>query len=339
MKRALTGLLPALLGAALLGAAPRAFAHDVRPAYLELRERGAGTFDVLWKVPGSGDDMRLGIYVRLPEGCTNVTEPHGVSVAGSYAERWTVRRAGGLSGGTIRIAGLAGTQTDVLVRIYHGDGRDELFVLHPDNPSVTLAGSSSLAARVLAYFGLGIEHIAQGVDHLLFVLGLLLIVRNRWMLFKTISAFTLAHSLTLAAATLGYVRASIPPVEASIALSILLLGPEVVRVWRGETSFTIRNPWVVAFSFGLLHGFGFASGLAAIGLPKAEIPLALLLFNVGVEAGQLAFVLLMLGLARALRGLGVRWPRWAELVPGYVVGACGAYWMIERVGVMIAGPR
>jgi hydrogenase/urease accessory protein HupE len=339
LKRALTGLLPALLCGALLCAAPRAFAHDVRPAYLELREKSGDTFDALWKVPGSGDDMRLGIYVRLPEGCTNVTEPRGVFVAGSYAERWTVRRPGGLGGGTIRIAGLAGTQTDVLVRIYHLGGKDEIYVLHPDHPSVTLAGASRLAARVLAYLGLGIGHIAQGVDHLLFVFGLLLIVRNRWMLFKTISAFTLAHSLTLAAATLGYVRAPIPPVEASIALSILLLGPEVVRVWRGETSFTIRHPWVVAFAFGLLHGFGFASGLASIGLPKGEIPLALLLFNVGVEAGQLAFVLLMLGLERALRGLGVRWPRWAELVPGYVVGASGAYWMIQRVAAMVAGPR
>jgi hydrogenase/urease accessory protein HupE len=311
----------------------------VRPAYLELRERGGDTFDVLWKVPGSGDDTRLGIYVQLPEGCTKVTEPHGVFVAGSYAERWTVKRPGGLGGGILRIAGLAGTQTDVLARIYHADGRDEIYVLHPDSPAVTLAGSSHLAGRVLAYLGLGIEHIAQGVDHLLFILGLLLIVRNRWMLIKTISAFTLAHSITLAAATLGYVRAPIPPVEASIALSILLLGPEVVRVWRGETSFTIRHPWVVAFCFGLLHGFGFASGLASIGLPKGEIPLALLLFNLGVEAGQLAFVALMLGLERALRGLGVRWPRWAELIPGYVVGSFGAYWMIQRVAAMVAGPR
>jgi hydrogenase/urease accessory protein HupE len=204
---------------------------------------------------------------------------------------------------------------------------------------VTLAGEKSLGGRALGYGRLGIEHIARGVDHLLFVLGLLLIVRNRWMLVKAISAFTLAHSLTLAAATLGYVRAPIPPVEASIALSILLLGPEAVRVWRGETSFTIRHPWVVAFAFGLLHGFGFASGLASIGLPKGEIPLALLLFNVGVEAGQLAFVLLMMGLERVLRRLGVRWPRWAELVPGYAVGALGAYWMIQRTAAMFAGPR
>jgi len=337
LRSALALLLATL--AALAALAPRAFAHELRPAYLELSQTGGDTFDVLWKVPGSGDDMRLGLYVRLPDGCSNVTEPHGVSVAGSYAERWKVKRSGGLSGGTIRIAGLAGTQTDVLVRIDYADGRNETYVLHPDKPTVTIAGATRIAARVLGYLRLGIEHILRGVDHLLFVLGLMLIVRSRWMLIKTVSAFTLAHSVTLAAATLGYARVPVRPVEAAIALSILFLGPEIVRVWRGETSFTIRHPWIVAFAFGLLHGFGFASGLASLGLPRSEIPLALLLFNLGVEIGQLAFVLLMLGLERALRALGVRWPRWAELLPGYSVGTLGAYWMFQRVAIMLAGQR
>jgi len=334
MKRA----LPLLL-AALVAFAPCAYAHEVRPAYLELRQTGEDTFDVLWKVPGSGDDLRLGLYVRLPDGCTNLTEPRGVFVAGSYAERWRVKRAGGLGGGTIHIAGLSATTTDALVRIQYSDGRSETHLVHPDSPSVTLAGASSVGGRALAYLRLGVEHILAGVDHLLFVLGLLLIVRDRWMLIKTITAFTLAHSLTLAAATLGYARAPRPPVEAAIALSIFFLGPEIVRVWRGETSFTIRHPWIVAFAFGLLHGLGFASGLMAMGLPRAEIPLALLLFNLGVEIGQLAFVLSMLGLERALRRLDVRWPRWAELLPGYAVGALGAYWTIERAAIIFAGPR
>ena len=334
MKRA----LPLLL-AALVAFAPCAYAHEVRPAYLELRQTGEDTFDVLWKVPGSGDDLRLGLYVRLPDGCTNLTEPRGVFVAGSYAERWRVKRAGGLGGGTIHIAGLSATTTDALVRIQYSDGRSETHLVHPDSPSVTLAGASSVGGRALAYLRLGVEHILAGVDHLLFVLGLLLIVRDRWMLIKTITAFTLAHSLTLAAATLGYARAPRPPVEAAIALSIFFLGPEIVRVWRGETSFTIRHPWIVAFAFGLLHGLGFASGLMAMGLPRAEIPLALLLFNLGVEIGQLVFVLSMLGLGRALRRLDVRWPRWAELLPGYAVGALGAYWTIERAAIIFAGPR
>ena len=179
----------------------------------------------------------------------------------------------------------------------------------------------------------------MGVDHLLFVLGLLLIVRDRRMLIKTVSAFTVAHSLTLAVATLGYARAPAPPLNAAIALSILFLGPEVVRTWRGATSFTIRHPWVVAFAFGLLHGFGFASGLTAMGLPRGEIPLALLLFNVGVEIGQLAFVALILLLEHSFRVLAVRWPRWAESLPGYAVGSLGAFWTIQRVAVLIGGAR
>jgi hydrogenase/urease accessory protein HupE len=150
------------------------------------------------------------------------------------------------------------------------------------------------------------------------------------MLVKTITSFTLAHSITLAIATLGYATAPLPPLNAAIALSILFLGPEIVRVWRGETSFTIRHPWIVAFAFGLLHGFGFASGLTTMGLPRAEIPLALLLFNVGVELGQISFVILVLLLERSFRTLEIRWPRFAAALPGYVVGSLGAYWTIQR---------
>jgi len=165
----------------------------------------------------------------------------------------------------------------------------------------------------------------------------MLIVSNRWMLVKTITAFTLAHSITLAIATLGYAQAPLPPLNAAIALSILFLGPEVVRRWRGETSFTIRHPWVVAFAFGLLHGFGFASGLTAMGLPRAEIPLALLLFNVGVELGQIAFVLLVVLLERSFRVLEVRWPLFVERLPGYAVGTLGAYWTIQRTLLLLSG--
>jgi hypothetical protein len=150
------------------------------------------------------------------------------------------------------------------------------------------------------------------------------------MLVKTVTSFTLAHSITLAIATLGYASAPLPPLNAAIALSILFLGPEIVRVRRGETSFTIRHPWIVAFAFGLLHGFGFASGLTAMGLPPAEIPLALLLFNVGVEAGQIGFVALVLLLERSFRTLQIRWPPFAGALPGYVVGSLGAYWTIQR---------
>jgi hypothetical protein len=157
------------------------------------------------------------------------------------------------------------------------------------------------------------------------------------MLVKTVTAFTIAHSITLAAATFGVATVAPAPLNAAIALSILFLGPEIVRVWRGDTSFTIRHPWVVAFAFGLLHGFGFASGLAQLGLPQAEIPLALLLFNVGVEIGQLAFVAVILLLERAFRLLQVRWPMAVQKLPGYAVGTLGAFWTIQRIAILLKG--
>jgi hypothetical protein len=244
-----------------------------------------------------------------------------------------------MGGRTITIAGLEATITDVLIRLHHADGRLESHLVRPTSPSVALGGNTTTGQRVTAYLQLGVQHILLGVDHLLFVLGLLLIVQDRWMLLKTITSFTVAHSITLAIATLGYASAPLPPLNAAIALSILFLGPEIVRVWRGETSFTIRHPWVVAFAFGLLHGFGFASGLTSMGLPSAEIPLALLLFNVGVEIGQLFFVFLILALERAFRILEIRWPRAVELLPGYAVGSLGAYWTIQRTLLLLGGPR
>ena len=227
----------------------------------------------------------------------------------------------------------------MLVRVYHADGWQETHLLKPMNPAVTLGERTTTLQRSGAYLRLGIEHILLGVDHLLFVLGLLLIVRDRWMLVKTITAFTLAHSITLAVATLGYASAPLLPLNAAIALSILFLGPEIVRVRGGQTSFTIRHPWVVAFAFGLLHGFGFASGLTTMGLPPAEIPLALLVFNLGVEVGQLGFVALILLLDRAFRALQILWPRFVAALPGYVVGSLGAYWTIQRVAVLLGVMR
>jgi hypothetical protein len=202
-----------------------------------------------------------------------------------------------------------------------------------------MAASQSRWAVAGAFIAQGIRHISLGADHLLFLLGLLLIVKNRWMLLKTVTAFTVAHSITLAIATLGYANAPVIPLNAAIALSILFLGPEIVRVWRGETSFTIRHPWVVAFAFGLLHGFGFAGALTSAGLPRAELPLALLTFNLGVEIGQLGFILLVLLLERSFRVLGVRWPNWVQAVPGYTVGSLGAFWTIQRVAILLGVVR
>ena len=333
MNRALLTLI------LLLSLAPGALAHEIRPAYLELHQTGPDTYDVLWKVPGQGENLRFGLYVELPERCTNVTEPRGSMANSAYTERWAVRCAAGLTGGTIHIAGLSATVVDVLVRLQQLDGRTQVIRLTPSAPSFVVEAAPSLWGLAATYLRIGTDHILTGIDHLLFVLGLLLIVGNRWTLFKTITAFTVAHSITLAVATLGYASAPLPPLNAAIALSILFLGPEIVRVWRGQTSLTIRYPWVVAFVFGLLHGFGFASGLKATGLPQADIAWALLLFNVGVEIGQVFFVFLMLALARSFRALEIRWPAWAQALPGYTVGTLGAFWFIQRTVMMFGGPR
>ena len=331
-----SSLLP--LAGLLLVQAAAARAHETRPGFLELRETGPEIYSFLWKKP-SGGEVEIQIAPVIPQGCRLATSDRQPLSPGAVIVRGTLSCAGGLAGKTIVIAGLEATITDVLVRLHHADGRLESHLLRPATPSVTLGGITSASERALSYVQLGVQHILLGVDHLLFVLGLLLIVSDRLMLVKTITSFTLAHSITLAIATLGYASAPLPPLNAAIALSILFLGPEIVRTWRGETSFTIRHPWVVAFAFGLLHGFGFASGLTAMGLPKAEIPLALLLFNVGVEIGQLFFVFLILGLERAFRALEIRWPKVALALPGYTVGTLGAYWAIQRTLVLLGGAR
>jgi hypothetical protein len=203
----------------------------------------------------------------------------------------------------------------------------------PAAASNAVASTSSYAS--LAFLKLGAEHIWLGVDHLLFVFGLLLLVKSRWMLFKTITAFTVAHSITLALATFGYAHLPALLLNTAIALSILILGVEVVRSGTGKKSITILHPWIVAFAFGLLHGFGFASGLSALGLPSAGIPLALVMFNVGVEIGQVSFVFLILILERSFRQLEIRWPRWVRVLPGYTVGSLGAFWTVQRAAMLL----
>jgi hydrogenase/urease accessory protein HupE len=328
--RAAVLLLVALIAPSL------ALAHEARPAYLEIKETAPNQFDVLWRTPVLAG-MRLPIVLQMPEDVRNVKEPTVQELADSQLERRTVDAgAGGLAGKRIDFPGLQITITDVLVRIELLDGRSWTMVARPSQPYIEIGQARGTAATALTFLTQGIEHILLGVDHLLFVFGLLLIVRTPWMLVKTITAFTVAHSVTLAIATLGYAHVPAPPLNAGIALSILFLGPEIIRAWRGQTSFTIRHPWVVAFAFGLLHGFGFASGLAAIGLPQGDIPLALLMFNVGVEIGQLAFVALILLMHRAFKVLEVRWPRAVELAPAYVVGSLGAFWTIQRIVMMVA---
>jgi len=328
----------ALLVASLL-LVPSVWAHEARPAYLEIKETAPGQFSVLWRTPVLAG-MRLPVVLQLPSDLKNTREPNVQELADSYLERrWIDAGPNGLADKRIEFPGLQLTITDVLVRVEMLDGRKWTTIVHPSQPWVEVAAAQTMWGVIGTYIVQGIRHILFGADHMLFVLGLLLIVKDRWMLLKTITAFTVAHSITLAIATLGYAEAPVLPLNAAIALSILFLGPEIVRSWRGETSFTIRHPWVVAFAFGLLHGFGFASALTSAGLPKAELPIALLSFNVGVEIGQLSFVALILLLERAFRILQVRWPRWAAALPGYTVGSLGAFWTVQRLAIMFGAAR
>jgi hydrogenase/urease accessory protein HupE len=314
-----------------------AHAHEIRPAYLDLKETAPGQYDVLWRTPVLSG-MRLPLVLQMPDGVRNLGDVQIDDLTDSRIERRSVDAGpAGLEGKRIDFLGLQLTITDVLVRIERLDGAHSTELVHPSRPYIEIPAPRGALATATVFLTQGIEHILFGADHLLFVLGLLLIVRSPWMLVKTVSAFTVAHSITLAAATLGYASIPAPTLNAAIALSILFLGPEIVRSWRGETSFTIRRPWVVAFAFGLLHGFGFAIGLAAIGLPRGDIPLALLSFNIGVEIGQLAFVALILLMVRAFKIIDMRWPRWVEWAPAYVVGSLGAFWTIERVAMMVSG--
>jgi len=318
---------------------PSAQAHESRPAYLEIKETAPGQYSVLWRTPVLAG-MRLPLVLKMPDGVRDLKTPVVQELTDSLVERrWIDAGLEGLAGKRIEIAGLPYTITDALVRVELLDGRTMQSIARPSQPWVEIAASQTRWEVMGTYIVEGIRHILFGADHLLFVLGLLLIVGNRWMLVKTVTAFTVAHSITLAIATLGYADAPALPLNAAIALSILFLGPEIVRVWRGETSFTIRHPWVVAFAFGLLHGFGFATALTSAGLPRQELPLALLSFNVGVELGQLGFVLLILAMERAFRVLEVRWPRWVQALPGYTVGTLGAFWTIQRVALLIAALR
>ena len=325
-----------------------AFAHEVRPAYLESRQTTPDTYDMLWKVPGQGENLRLGLYVELPAGCTNVTEPRVSMVNNAYSERWTVKCPGGLNGGTIRIAGLTATMTDVLVRMEGLGGTTQITRLTPSAPSFMVEAAPSALEVARTYLVLGVEHILLGIDHLLFILALLILVKGTRRLIATVTAFTLAHSLTLAGATLGFVHVPGPPVEAAIALSIVFVAAEIIRLHDARCeirdisnpgsripSLTARAPWIIALAFGLLHGFGFASALSEVGLPQAHIPLALLFFNVGVEIGQLLFiasVFSIIALARQVtRRIGMSQPVWAWRVPPYAIGSAAAFWIIQRI--------
>jgi hydrogenase/urease accessory protein HupE len=305
-------------------------AHELRPAYLEIRQTSPESYDVLWKVPARRATERLSLHVRFEEDVEVVSEPTSVFVADAHIQRLRIRRVGGLAGTSITIDGLVGTYTDVLLRLERIDGTELTRRLTPDEAAYVVESQPSQAEAGWVYFVLGVEHILLGIDHLLFVLALLFVVDGWRKLVGTITAFTVAHSITLALATLGFVHIPIAPVEAVIALSIVFVAAEIIRGRQGNPGLTARYPWVVAFAFGLLHGFGFAGALSEVGLPQKSIPIALLTFNLGVEAGQLIFVAVVLSLYCIFRRIPVTPPEWLCRVPAYAIGGVAAYWLIER---------
>jgi hydrogenase/urease accessory protein HupE len=302
----------------------------MRPCYLELKEIEPEVYSVLWKVPARGD-MRMGLYIRFSEDTEELAPPVGVIRDNAHVERWRVRRTGGLAGSDIHVDGLQSTLTDVLVRIETLEGAVHTSRLSPEQPGMTVPATMGMGGIAWTYLVLGVEHILGGIDHLLFVFALLLLTTGAKRLVKTITAFTVAHSITLSAAVLGFVRVPAAPVEPVIALSIVFLAAEIVNGHRGRAGLAARSPWVVSFAFGLLHGFGFAGALSEIGLPRTSIPLALFQFNVGVEVGQLLFVAVVLIAMAGLRRIRTTWPVWVRLGPAYAIGSIATFWCMQRI--------
>jgi hydrogenase/urease accessory protein HupE len=302
-----------------------AVAHEVRPAYLAIDALAADHFQVTWKQPILGD-RRLRLDPILPESCDIVSEALPEHTSGALILRWEV--ACDLSSGQIHIEGLSRTLTDVMVRIADLDGRVTTLVLKPDSPSLTL---DDPAPPIAVYLTLGMEHLLFGIDHILFVVGLVLFIANRWMLLKTITAFTAAHSITLALSVLEVVKLPQQPVEAIIALSILFLARELMLPPTERSALMLIRPWLMAFTFGLLHGFGFAGALADIGLPREALGWSLLLFNLGIEAGQLLIITVMLAIAWFIKRSNLlQAPGW-QFTFTFVMGSVAAYWTIDRI--------
>lgn len=305
-------------------------AHELNPGYLQIDETNPEEFSVLWKVPMKGEAV-LRMSPVFPDVCENRMPPSSRTAAAAMIRQWAMICAGGITGERIAIEGLQYTLTDVLVRLTHSEGTALIVRLTPENTGFTISGEPSTGEVITTYLILGIEHILLGIDHLLFVFALLLIVKGWKKLVGTITAFTVAHSITLAAATLGYMAVPQAPVEAVIALSILFLATEIIHMQQGKPGLAQRYPWLVAFIFGLLHGFGFAGALSEVGLPPSDIPIALLFFNIGVEAGQLIFVIAALLAGLILRRVAQHQRLRARIAATYLIGSVAAFWTIERV--------
>jgi len=306
-------------------------AHESRPAYLDIREFSAGQYDIVWKRPMRGEYV-IGFTIGWPDGCTPAGKMES-QVPGASITRMRLDCARpGLIGQQLSIERLPETSAEVLVRIEFLDGTTQTDILRPATAKMSIDGPRGALTVAAEYAVLGFDHILSGIDHLLFVLCLTLIIGSGWTLIKTITAFTIAHSITLALSTFGVVRVSQAPVEAVIALSIVFLARELMLLRRGAPGLTSRAPWLVAFVFGLLHGLGFAGALREIGLPTGDIPLALLAFNLGVEAGQLGFLMIIvISQIFIRRAFSKGVPDLIGQLPAYAIGTVAMFWTLERV--------
>ena len=309
-----------------------ASAHEVRPAYLSVQEEATNEFSVLFKTPMQGN-ARLALTALFSGRIEMVTPIVSQPTGDAMVQTWRVRTLEPLAGQTVLIDGLQNTMTDALIHITLANGNNWTARLTPGEPSALIPESQSTWSVFTTYFGQGIEHIAFGFDHLLFVAALMLIVRDWRKLVKAVTAFTVAHSITLTCATLGWVTLPSRPVEVMIAISIVMVAADVVRMERGQLSLAIVRPWIVAFAFGLLHGFGFAGALVDLGLPQGDIPLALLSFNIGVEIGQLVFIALLLTLVQTVRRFATI-PSAAAVASAYAIGSVAAFWSVQRLDAM-----
>ncbi len=332
----LVAILAAFAAALWLACAGPASAHKLDSGFLEIRELGPGAWSVVFKVPQAAG-RPLHIRAVLPENCTPRASGKLSPTGTAFVARWIAGCTGGISGQKITVEGLASTRTDVLLRVEAVDGSSRTALLTSEVPTYTVEDRPSLVEVVRTYFRLGVEHILFGIDHLLFILAMILLVRGNMRLIKTVTAFTVAHSITLSAATLGYVHVPGPPVEAAVALSIVFVATELAQRRPDALRFSERYPWIIAFAFGLLHGFGFAGALAETGLPEHEIPAALLTFNLGVEVGQLVFIAAVL-ILRSLAAMATaavphngRADRLAQICMVYAIGAVSAFWIIDRI--------
>jgi hydrogenase/urease accessory protein HupE len=310
-----------------------AAAHEVRPAYLDIHEKTPGMFSVLLKTPMQGE-ARLSLSASFSGRVENLTPVVSRPTGSAMVQTWQIRAVDSLEGHFISLKGLQNTMTDALMRVEFLDGFVFVGRLTPGAPSAFIPATQTSWTVAKTYVATGIEHIVFGFDHLLFVASLMLIVRDWRMLVKTVTAFTVAHSVTLTFATMGWAKLPSAPVEVMIAFSIVLVGAEIVRKERGENGLTTKWPWVVAFVFGLLHGFGFAGALVDVGLPRGDIPLALFSFNLGVEIGQLMFIASILAVLAAVRRLLVI-PRQAVIASAYGIGTIAAFWGVERLHAMV----